>query len=129
MRISDWSSDVCSSDLLVPDVACAEDARRLGRRLLRALSEPYEIAGHSVEIGASIGIALHSENSRGLTTLMRNADLAMYHAKARGRGQVQIFTPALAAQSEDRRLIEQELLRALEPIGRASGRERGGQYE
>src|SRR3546814_9854425 len=83
MRISDWSSDVCSSDL-------------------------------SVEIGASIGIALHSENSRGLTTLMRNADLAMYHAKARGRGQVQIFTPALAAQSEDRRLIEQELRRALE---------------
>src|SRR3546814_16382943 len=66
-----------------PDVACAEDARRLGRRLLRALSEPYEIAGHSVEIGASIGIALHSENSRGLTTLMRNADLAMYHAKDR----------------------------------------------
>lgn len=100
--------------VLVPDVACAEDARRLGRRLLRALSEPYEIAGHSVEIGASIGIALHSENSRGLTTLMRNADLAMYHAKARGRGQVQIFTPALAAQSEDRRLIEQELRRALE---------------
>src|SRR3546814_16451106 len=45
---------------------------------------------------------------------MRNADLAMYHAKARGRGQVQIFTPALAAQSEDRRLIEQELRRALE---------------
>src|SRR3546814_5826677 len=61
--------------VLVPDVACAEDAQRLGRRLLRALSEPYEIAGHSVEIGASIGIALHSENSRGLTTLMRNADL------------------------------------------------------
>src|SRR3546814_3542169 len=45
---------------------------------------------------------------------MRNADLAMYHAKARGRGQVQIFTPALAAQSEDRRLIAQELRRALE---------------
>src|SRR3546814_2368469 len=44
---------------------------------------------------------------------MRNADLAMYHAKARGRGQVQIFTPALAAQSEDRRLIEPELRREL----------------
>src|SRR3546814_2459170 len=100
--------------VLVPDVACAEDARRLGRRLLRALSEPYEIAGHSVEIGASIGIALHSEKSRGLTTLMRNADLDMYHAKARGRGQVQIFTPALAAQSEDRRMIVKELRRAQE---------------
>src|SRR3546814_20057786 len=101
--------------VLVPDVACAEDARRLGRRLLRALSEPYEIAGHSVETGASIGIALHSENSRGLSTLMRNADLAMYHAKAHGRGQVQRFLPALGAQSEARRLNEQGLTRLREP--------------
>src|SRR3546814_12827235 len=63
--------------VLVPDVACAEDARRLGRRLLRALSEPYEIAGPSVEIGASIGIALHTDNSRGLANPMPNAQPAM----------------------------------------------------
>lgn len=100
--------------VLVPDVAGDHDARRLGRRLLRALSEPYEIAGHSIEIGASIGIALHNENSGGLTALMRNADLAMYQAKARGRGQVQIFSQDLAAESEDRRQVELELRRALE---------------
>lgn len=100
--------------VLIPATKDENAIRRLGRRLLLALSEPYEIAGHSVEIGASIGIALHNEQSGGgLTSLMRNADLAMYHAKARGRGQVQLYTAALGAQNEGRRSIENDLRRAL----------------
>ncbi len=100
--------------ILMPAVSDEAVVRRLGRRVLRALSEPYEIAGHSIEIGASIGVALHNENRGGLTTLMRNADLAMYHAKAKGRGQVQIYSSSLGAQNEDRRAIEHDLRRALE---------------
>lgn len=100
--------------VLVPSIADNAAAHRLGRRILRALSEPYEIAGHSIEIGASIGIALHGDHGGGLTALMRNADLAMYDAKTRGRGQVQIYSPVLSAQNDDRRTNEQELRRALE---------------
>ena len=99
--------------VMVPRSTGEEAVRRLARRVLRALSEPYEVAGHSIEIGASIGIAFSNDQRGGLTTLMRNADLAMYHAKARGRGQVQIYSAELGEQSDSRRQIEGDLRRAL----------------
>lgn len=100
--------------ILMPGITDEAMAHRLGRRVLRALTEPFEIAGHSIEVGASIGIALHNERNRGLMALMRNADLAMYHAKALGRGQVQLYSPALSAHLDERRALENQLRRALE---------------
>lgn len=100
--------------LLVPEIADREAAERLGRALLYALSEPFDIAGQSVEIGASIGLALRPEQGRSLSELMRAADVAMYHAKERGRGQLQSFSPALAARLEDNVRLEAELRAAVE---------------
>src|SRR3546814_11057568 len=88
MRISDWSSDVCSSDL----------AARVGRAVLFALGEPFEIAGQEIEIGASVGVALRPRHGTSLTELMRAADAAMYQAKGHGRGRVEQF------RSEERRV-------------------------
>lgn len=100
--------------LLVPEIASREEAERLGRALLYALSEPFDIEGRSVEIGASIGVALRPEQGRDLSELMRAADIAMYHAKERGRGQVQSFTPALAERLADNVRVEAELRSAVE---------------
>lgn len=100
--------------LLVPEIGSREEAERLGRALLFALSEPFDISGQSVEVGASIGLALRPDQGRTLSELMRAADVAMYHAKERGRGQVQSFTPALAARLEDNVRLEAELRQAVE---------------
>lgn len=100
--------------IFIPSAADDAALRRIGRRVLSALAEPFEISGHSIEIGASIGIALHDGPAGGgYAALMRNADLAMYHAKAKGRGQIQIYSPELRVRSENRHVIEAELRSAL----------------
>ena len=69
---------------LVPDVN--EDvANQLARRLTDALGAPYKIEGKTLDCAASIGLALYPENANTLTGLMREADQAMYRAKARCR--------------------------------------------
>jgi diguanylate cyclase (GGDEF)-like protein/PAS domain S-box-containing protein len=70
---------------LVPDVE-PETADNLARRLTAALEEPYVIGGSRLECAASIGLALYPENANTLTGLLREADQAMYRAKARCRG-------------------------------------------
>jgi diguanylate cyclase (GGDEF)-like protein len=69
---------------LVPDVS-DDVANQLARRLTDALEEPYEIEGKTLDCAASIGLALYPENANTLTGLMREADQAMYRAKARCR--------------------------------------------
>ncbi|MGI9271774.1 MAG: diguanylate cyclase domain-containing protein [Woeseiaceae bacterium] len=70
---------------LVPDVT-ADVADKLARRLAIALEEPYRIGSEKHDCAASIGLALYPENANTLTGLMREADQAMYRAKARCRG-------------------------------------------
>ncbi len=86
-----------------------EEARRVSRQMVAALTEPFGLAGKSVAIGASIGIAMSPDHGRDLSTLMRAADIAMYHAKDRGRGQVQFYSDTLALQIEDKQTLERSL--------------------
>ena len=74
---------------LVPDVD-AEVADKLASRLTNALEEPYLIGREKLRCAASIGLALYPENARTLTGLLREADQAMYRAKARCRGASEI---------------------------------------
>lgn len=89
-------------------------ATRVGRGVLFALAEPFEIAGHEVEIGASIGIALRPDHGTTLTELMRAADAAMYQAKAGGRGRAEYFSSVLAAELADREQLEVDLRDAID---------------
>ncbi|WP_254447452.1 bifunctional diguanylate cyclase/phosphodiesterase [Sphingomonas sp. ID1715] len=100
--------------MLVPRLGCAEEAERIGDALLDALSEPYELLGIEVDVGASIGVALRPDQGQSLHELMRAADIAMYHAKANGRARVQLFTPSLAARMADHLRLETELRQAIE---------------
>jgi len=95
-------------------VADPAEAARIGRSVLFALSEPFDLVGNDVEIGASIGMALRPEHGENLTDLMRAADAAMYHAKANGRGRAEHFTDELAGKIADRVQLEGELREAIE---------------
>ncbi|SFO44819.1 diguanylate cyclase (GGDEF) domain-containing protein [Bradyrhizobium sp. Ghvi] len=90
-----------------------EDAASLARRIVERLSERYRIDNHLVEIGASIGIALTSPGSGSADTLLKNADMALYQAKADGRGTFCFFRDEMAATVEARRILELDLRKAL----------------
>ena len=90
-----------------------EDAASLARRIVERLSERYRIDNHLVEIGASIGIALTSPEGASADTLLKNADMALYRAKADGRGTFCFFRDEMAATAEARRILELDLRKAL----------------
>jgi diguanylate cyclase (GGDEF)-like protein len=89
-----------------------EDAVRLARRIVRRLSERYRIDHHFVEIGASVGIAMTSARISA-DTLLKNADMALYRAKADGRGTFCFFRDEMAQIVEARRVLELDLRKAL----------------
>jgi diguanylate cyclase (GGDEF)-like protein len=94
------------------NIHSADDAAILARRIVDRLSERYKIDNHLVEIGASIGIAM---STRGVSadTLLKNADMALYRAKADGRGTFCFFRDEMAQVVEARRILELDLRKAL----------------
>jgi len=94
------------------NIHSADDAAGLARRIVDRLSERYKIDNHLVEIGASVGIAM---TSRGVSadTLLKNADMALYRAKADGRGTFCFFRDEMAQVVESRRILELDLRKAL----------------
>ena len=93
-------------------IQSTEDAAALARRIVDRLSERYEIDHHLVEIGASIGIAMTSPDAS-VDTLLKNADMALYRAKADGRGTFCFFREEMAHTVETRRVLELDLRHAL----------------
>ncbi|MCP3473674.1 EAL domain-containing protein [Bradyrhizobium sp. CCGUVB1N3] len=95
------------------NINAPEDAAALARRIVERLSERYRIDNHLVEIGASVGIALTSPEGSSADTLLKNADMALYRAKADGRGTFCFFRDEMAATVEARRILELDLRKAL----------------
>ncbi len=95
------------------NIASAEDAASLARRIVDRLSERYKIDNHLVEIGASVGIAMTSPPGISADTLLKNADMALYRAKADGRGTFCFFRDEMALTVEARRILELDLRKAL----------------
>ncbi|MDE2602859.1 MAG: EAL domain-containing protein [Bradyrhizobium sp.] len=94
------------------NIESQEDAAGLARRIVDRLSERYQIDNHLVEIGASVGIAM-TEAGVSADTLLKNADMALYRAKADGRGTFCFFRAEMAHTVEARRILELDLRRAL----------------
>ena len=94
-------------------VAQPSDATALAQRVIEAVNEPYEIDGHQVVVGASVGISVSVTDGPSSDLLLRNADLALYRAKSGGRGTLRFFEPEMDAQMQTRRLMESDLRRAL----------------
>ncbi len=89
------------------------DAVTLAERLTKAVAQPYEIDGHCIIIGTSIGIAIGPQDGSTAEEIMRNADLALYRAKADGRGSFCFFEPEMDVQMQERSQLEKELRNAL----------------
>jgi diguanylate cyclase (GGDEF)-like protein len=85
----------------------------LARRLLTALTEPYLIEGHQINIGASAGIALAPEDQSAAAPLLRLADIALYRAKSECKGSFRFYEAEMDAALQARRQLEIDLRRAL----------------
>jgi diguanylate cyclase (GGDEF)-like protein len=88
-------------------------ATSLAQRVIALMSEPFELDGHQAVIGASVGIAVGPGDGLRPDRLLRNADLALYRAKGDGRGTFRFFEPAMDLQMQTRRIMEQDLRKAL----------------
>jgi diguanylate cyclase (GGDEF)-like protein/PAS domain S-box-containing protein len=98
---------------IVQTIAQPAEAGVLARRVIEAVSEPYQIDGHQAVIGTSIGIAIGPTDSAAPDHLMRNADLALYRAKADGRGACRFFEAGMDAKMQERRAMEHDLRKGL----------------
>ncbi|KIZ44349.1 MULTISPECIES: EAL domain-containing protein [Rhodopseudomonas] len=94
------------------NIGSDDEAAALARRIVDRLSERYVIDHHVVEIGASIGIAMTAPAIKA-DVLLKNADMALYRAKADGRGNFCFFRDEMAQTVEARRILELDLRRAL----------------
>jgi diguanylate cyclase (GGDEF)-like protein len=90
-----------------------EEAERLGNRIIAAFARPFEIDGHQIVIGTSVGVAVAPADGMSSAKLLKNADIALYLAKAEGRGTVRFFEPEMDARMQQRRRLELDLRNAI----------------
>lgn len=91
-----------------------KDATALAQRLCDVLKRPFDIDGHQVVIGTSVGISLAPGDGNDPNLLLKNADMALYGAKSDGRGVFRFFEPEMDAQVKKRRQLELDLRKGLE---------------
>ena len=100
--------------MFFPEIPSSDDIERVARRVVLAISEPFELCAHSVDIGASIGVAISPDHGASIETLMRAADIAMYRAKSAGGGQHCLFNAKLAAEHQEKVETEKALTEAVQ---------------
>jgi diguanylate cyclase (GGDEF)-like protein/PAS domain S-box-containing protein len=93
-------------------VASPNEASTMATTLIDVVSKPYEVHGHEFVVGASIGIALAPHDGEAADVLLRNADMALYRAKAEGRGTAHFFEPEMDRRIQARRVLELDLRKA-----------------
>jgi diguanylate cyclase (GGDEF)-like protein len=99
---------VIQSDLEKP-----EQAGALARRIVDAIAAPFDLDGHQVVVGVSVGVAVAPTDGGDRELLLRSADMALYRAKSDGRGACRFFEPAMDIRLQERRRLELDLRRAL----------------
>ena len=100
--------------VLVPHLQKATAARDLAQRLVGRIKDPFLLAGETIRIGASVGIAVLGKDGDTSSAVTTNADLALYEAKRLGRGTSVIYRPAMRSAVEERASLEKGLMQALQ---------------
>ena len=100
-------------EVLLPREGNRDRLASLAQRIIEALSQPYFIRGSSISIGCSIGVAIAPEHGDDSEILIRNADLALYAAKADGRGVHRFYRDEMLAGAQNRKRLEDDLRHAL----------------
>lgn len=99
--------------VLLDEVYRETYALQISQRIHKALERPFDLAGQQVYVEVSIGILQGSETYDNSDTILRDADVAMYRAKAKGRSRSEVFDKTLQAQMSNRRYLEQQLREAI----------------
>jgi diguanylate cyclase (GGDEF)-like protein len=102
--------------VILSDYRNRDQLNALAESIIAALSQPYFINGANISIGCSVGVAIAPEDGSDSETLIRNADLALYAAKAGGRSKHCFFRRELLTQARTRKQLEDDLRQAL-PLG------------
>lgn len=100
--------------IIVTDVHESHDIALVADNLIRALAQPVEIGDKPVVVTTSVGIAVYPADGTSIDTLSRHADLAMYHAKARGKNNFQFYTEELNRRVQERMALELRLREAFQ---------------
>ncbi|SNS01686.1 PAS domain S-box-containing protein/diguanylate cyclase (GGDEF) domain-containing protein [Humidesulfovibrio mexicanus] len=99
--------------ILLEDLTAPRDAIRFSRRVLDELARPLELDGREVTTSGSLGIVLHTGAYERPEALLRDADTAMYHAKAQGKSRFKVFNKRMHHQAQELMEMEIELRRAV----------------
>lgn len=99
--------------VLLTRIRAAADAELVARRLVQAMAEPFTINDYSFHIGVSIGISAFPEDGATADLLIRNADVAMYHAKKNGKNNLQFFSQSMNDAALERFTLENALRDAI----------------
>jgi diguanylate cyclase (GGDEF)-like protein len=100
--------------VILADVQTSDDIAAIAEKLLERLAVPFQIDGHELSTSASIGIAIHPDDSREFDTLLKKADTALYEAKAAGRNTYRFFTERMNVEASEYLQVRSGLRRALE---------------
>jgi diguanylate cyclase (GGDEF)-like protein/PAS domain S-box-containing protein len=100
--------------LLLPHIRSRDNAAYIAQKIIASLKRPFNIEGHELFAGMSIGIAIYPDDGDNIETLIKHADIAMYHAKDHGRNDYKFFTQDLHKSFTGRLAIENEMRHALD---------------
>ncbi len=100
--------------ILLDDIQEVADATRVAERILESLQQPFELGGQSIEMSASIGLLFGSAGYERAEELIRDADIAMYRAKSRGKACYEIFDAEMQRSAVDRLRLESDIARAID---------------
>ena len=116
LRASDTAARLGGDEfaVLLEDVGHVRGAIRAAERIIKALDHPFKVMDKSVVVGASIGVAVSTAGQEEADELLRNADLAMYVAKAHGKGRYELFKSSMHTAVVERARMEADLQRAVD---------------
>jgi diguanylate cyclase (GGDEF)-like protein/PAS domain S-box-containing protein len=100
--------------LLLPHIRTRDNAAYIADKILASLKQPFHIEGHEIFVGISIGIAVFPDDGDTIESLVKHADIAMYHAKDSGRNDYKFFTHDLQKSFTGRLAVENEMRHALD---------------
>ena len=116
VRVSDTIARMGGDEfnLIIPDIYYPEYASEVAQKILKEIRRPFTVNGHELNVSTSIGISIFPNDSEEIDTLLRYADIAMYHAKDHGRNIYQFYNPVINTRSLERMEFENSLRQAID---------------